>query len=1342
MTSGTDWQTKYNSNESSLTNAGWGAAPSGTVSSPVLHPESWPQLGSEQEVVQGQEMHQQPSQSFGGNLQQPDPGGWGGGGISGDTNTATTSNGWGTPQQSTTGWGVPDSGGNNWSRQPQVDNGTAVWGKPSNTGGSSGGWGAPSNQSPAQSAWNIPPQTTPSAAAQSSSQPEQQHQTGPSQHHNSIPQQPESWAAAAAAPPAQGQASHQPPVSQQNVPKDTETDQAQTQLQQAQSPSDSQDAPPNGDVDPNDPVQKLVNSHEGWGKKPILQNTSWDISESPNFVRQPPNKTGTEAWGKTAAGQPASGGWQGNNNVATGTPSVRGWGPNSNPIPQQPRPSWGGATQPTQAQPGWGEARLPPPMPTANVNRWNTPPTAMPNSNQGWGASGVQQGNNPSGNWGNTTPTDGGSWGNAAQRNSQSNWGNTRPGPESSWNQTQNMQRQSSQVDDGTSAWGDPTAYKSVNMWDKKQGMGMNMGGMGDASKTKAEPTGWGAQPGSQNLPNKPPSPTGWGDGNPPVRQPNVDNGTSNWGKPPPVNSGSNWDQNSNWGNKPSAGNTSGWGNTPEQPGQQWGQTDANSGWNQTSIKNDIAGDKNGNFGFVDRKPSTGSDSVFEEGHIDGGTLGTDGNGHPGMNYSQFPSGQSNNLGMPGMNGPRPVPPQPLMNPNMQTQYRQQGPPMPPQLQNQLQQIRHAVMKGVIPQQMLNPQLMTPQHLNLLQQLVMKTTEYQQLTSKMNMLNKPNLPPQLRQQHEQTALLLRQCQQQIQAYQRALTQNMLQKTNPLQAKSNVGAIGPGSGLGLDFLPPSSSSMPPGNNTGLSSFSMSSMSQNLPGSGFPNREQQSRLHSWRRPSLGIDGPSDTNPPDQSPSSMMPSISDMIEVQSGLLPPSGGPEPIGQSRITGGGLLGLQQMPDATSMQNTESNGPDQNGSNGMLNQTDKGLTAENIMEDNSDVNNESLKNILADIGPPEFIPGKKWAGFRPIDPENDPDITPGSVAIAKTMSVNTVKDVDQVLNRDRYTNSQVGSPSSANEAKVDSLSLASSFANTLSDNPGMAASSSTWSTSGGGTSLGHTPTTLTHELWKVPLPKQSSNPGNRPPQGWSSGPASSWSTLPNTQSSSRYSVPNGPPEGSWADNKTWVVLTNLNPQMDFSNLRNLCSMKGNMLSFQQNYPVAGMVLVRYSSSEDAIHAKKSLNMSMTGNVMLVASIASDQEVNNFVSASVGGNWNSGPTGGQSRFTSRHSFGSSGTLLSNQQQQQPNYGSNPMMHNSASTGDLQHLWSTGGNNPGMGGFASSQQGTSWSTGGNTPAGRAPSGGMWGNTSSTGYDDPSRMMSPLHSLLPENLLGEQQM
>lgn len=49
-------------------------------------------------------------------------------------------------------------------------------------------------------------------------------------------------------------------------------------------------------------------------------------------------------------------------------------------------------------------------------------------------------------------------------------------------------------------------------------------------------------------------------------------------------------------------------------------------------------------------------------------------------------------------------------------------------------QIRHAVMSGIIPQQILNPQLMTPQHLSHLQHLVMKTQEYKNLSSRMNAL--------------------------------------------------------------------------------------------------------------------------------------------------------------------------------------------------------------------------------------------------------------------------------------------------------------------------------------------------------------------------------------------------------------------------------------------------------------------------------------------------------------------------------------------------------------------------------------------------------------------------------
>lgn len=52
--------------------------------------------------------------------------------------------------------------------------------------------------------------------------------------------------------------------------------------------------------------------------------------------------------------------------------------------------------------------------------------------------------------------------------------------------------------------------------------------------------------------------------------------------------------------------------------------------------------------------------------------------------------------------------------------------------------------------------------------------------------------------------------------------------------------------------------------------------------------------------------------------------------------------------------------------------------------------------------------LADIGPPEFTPGVPWPGLRAIDPETDPNITPGSAAQIKSISVvNKVSDADQV-----------------------------------------------------------------------------------------------------------------------------------------------------------------------------------------------------------------------------------------------------------------------------------------------------------------------------------------------
>ena len=50
-------------------------------------------------------------------------------------------------------------------------------------------------------------------------------------------------------------------------------------------------------------------------------------------------------------------------------------------------------------------------------------------------------------------------------------------------------------------------------------------------------------------------------------------------------------------------------------------------------------------------------------------------------------------------------------------------------------QIRHAVMNGIVPAQVLNPQLMTPQHMNNVMQLIETATKIQNLQKHSNMIN-------------------------------------------------------------------------------------------------------------------------------------------------------------------------------------------------------------------------------------------------------------------------------------------------------------------------------------------------------------------------------------------------------------------------------------------------------------------------------------------------------------------------------------------------------------------------------------------------------------------------------
>uniref|UniRef100_A0A3Q1GPC2 Trinucleotide repeat containing adaptor 6B n=1 Tax=Acanthochromis polyacanthus TaxID=80966 RepID=A0A3Q1GPC2_9TELE len=148
------------------------------------------------------------------------------------------------------------------------------------------------------------------------------------------------------------------------------------------------------------------------------------------------------------------------------------------------------------------------------------------------------------------------------------------------------------EIDDGTSAWGDPTHYnyKPVNLWDKNSGpAGQQPHGQG--------PSGWGGtSPASPTVDNgtaawgKPSdTPTGWG-------EPDDAAGKTCWGNPSPnsIKSGSKSMQDG-WGDKESSVAASRhsswedeeegggmWNSTGSQgSGSSWGQG-SNGGWGQS----------------------------------------------------------------------------------------------------------------------------------------------------------------------------------------------------------------------------------------------------------------------------------------------------------------------------------------------------------------------------------------------------------------------------------------------------------------------------------------------------------------------------------------------------------------------------------------------------------------------------------------------------------------------------------------------------------------------------------------------------------------------------------------
>ncbi|MEQ2178789.1 hypothetical protein GOODEAATRI_017776, partial [Goodea atripinnis] len=140
-------------------------------------------------------------------------------------------------------------------------------------------------------------------------------------------------------------------------------------------------------------------------------------------------------------------------------------------------------------------------------------------------------------------------------------------------------------------------------------------------------------------------------------------------------------------------------------------------------------------------------------------------------------------------------------------------------------------------------------------------------------------------------------------------------------------------------------------------------------------------------------------------------------------------------------------------------------------------------------NEKISNGANINWPPEFCPGVPWKGLQNIDPENDPNMTPGSVPSGPTINTN-IHDVNRYLLRDRN-----GGMERSHRHQLRTIrKTAESLICKLSE------MKSTWSPG----PIAQSQASLSHELWKVPQGPRSTTAPSRPPPGLTNTkPSSTW-----------------------------------------------------------------------------------------------------------------------------------------------------------------------------------------------------------------------------------------------
>ncbi|XP_054615838.1 trinucleotide repeat-containing gene 6B protein-like [Dunckerocampus dactyliophorus] len=243
-------------------------------------------------------------------------------------------------------------------------------------------------------------------------------------------------------------------------------------------------------------------------------------------------------------------------------------------------------------------------------------------------------------------------------------------------------------------------------------------------------------------------------------------------------------------------------------------------------------------------------------------------------------------------------------------------------------------------------------------------------------------------------------------------------------------------------------------------------------------------------------------------------------------------------------------------------------------------------------------------PPEFQPGVPWNGIQNSgDPESDPYMTPSSVL--GSPGPPTLTDSDHQLLRDNIgpnpaLNTSLPSPGAWPYSASDSpLSKAHSTGKYSEYKPSWPpepiGQNKSWKANRNSSQLPRPPPGLTNQKQGTPSPWGSVGP--RIARGWGGG---------GMNQDSRFG-----PGTAWSDGmasraSSWLLLSNLTPQIDGSTLKTICMQHGPLLTFHLGL-TQGRALIRYSSRHEAAKAQSALHMCVLGNTTILAEFLSEEEV---------------------------------------------------------------------------------------------------------------------------------------